>query len=175
MKTGQPSPNSYWVRPGRFGAGEYPGARDSGQAAQKIKGLFDAGIDHFIDLTELGELVPYDEIAEQIAGFLGLQVGWERHPIPDLSVPRTREHMTSILDAIDDALSASKTVYVHCWGGVGRTGTVVGCWLGRHGHSGDEALRTIAQRWQHMEKAHRIPRSPETREQRDYVSNWKES
>ena len=23
-------------------------------------------------------------------------------------------------------------VYVHCWGGVGRTGTVVGCWLVRH-------------------------------------------
>ena len=175
MKTDQPSPNSYWVRPGRFAAGEYPGDRDSRQAAQKLEGLLDAGIDHFIDLTEHGELAPYDEIAEQIAGSLGRQVGWERYAIPDLSVPRAREHMTSILDAIDDALSNGKTVYVHCWGGVGRTGTVVGCWLVRHGHSGDDALQEIEERWRHMEKAYRIPRSPETWEQRDYVRNWKES
>ena len=31
-------------------------------------------------------------------------------------------------------------MYLHCWGGVGRTGTVVGCWLVRHGRTGDEAL-----------------------------------
>ena len=49
--------------------------------------------------------------------------------------------MASILDAIDAALDGGKTVYVHCWGGVGRTGTVVGCWLVRHGKTGDEALR----------------------------------
>ena len=175
MKTDQPSQNSYWVWPGRFAAGEYPGARDSGQAARKLEELLHAGMDHFIDLTETGELVPYAEIAEQTAGSLGMQIGRERHPIPDLSVPRSPEQMTSILDSIDDALSNGKTVYVHCWGGVGRTGTVVGCWLVRHGHSGEEALHEIADRWQRMEKAYRIPRSPETREQCDYVRNWRES
>ena len=175
MKTGQPSPNSYWVKPGRFAAGEYPGAMDSGQAVRKLEALLDAGIGHFIDLTETGELVPYAGIADQTAGSLGLQVEWERHPIPDLSVPRTREQMTRILDGIDDALSKGRTVYIHCWGGVGRTGTVVGCWLVRHGHPGDEALHEIAERWKRMEKAYRIPRSPETREQCDYVRNWKES
>ncbi len=30
---------------------------------------------------------------------------------------------------------ANGAVYVHCWGGVGRTGTVVGCWLLRHGYA----------------------------------------
>lgn len=34
------------------------------------------------------------------------------------------------------ALAAGQTVYVHCYGGIGRTGTVVGCWLVRHGLSG---------------------------------------
>ena len=40
-------------------------------------------------------------------------------------------------------------VYVHCWGGIGRTGTVVGCWLVRHGMTGDEALAEFASpgRW----------------------------
>lgn len=32
-----------------------------------------------------------------------------------------------ILDAIDARLEAGKSVYVHCWGGIGRTDTVAGC------------------------------------------------
>ena len=175
LKTKQPAQNSYWVQQGHFAAGEYPGAVDPNHAAQKLEELLDAGIDHFIDLTESGELVPYEEIAKQTASSLELQVGWERHPIRDLSVPQSPEQMRLILDAIDDALDEGKTVYVHCWGGVGRTGTVVGCWFVRHGQSGDEALRTIAERWRHMQKADRAPCSPETWEQRDYVRNWKES
>ena len=39
-----------------------------------------------------------------------------------------------MLDAIDDQLENGGNVYVHCWGGKGRTGTVVGCWLIRHGY-----------------------------------------
>ena len=146
-----------------------------GRRLRNSKNCSMPGLTTSFDLTETGELLLYDEIAEQTASSLGLEVEWERHPIPDLSVPRSPEQMKAILDTIDDALSNGKTVYVHCWGGVGRTGTVVGCWLVRHGHSGEEALREIEERWRHMEKAYRIPRSPETREQRDYVRNWKES
>ena len=40
--------------------------------------------------------------------------------------------MLAVLDAIDIALCEGHGVYIHCWGGVGRTGTVVGCWLKRH-------------------------------------------
>ena len=81
--------------------------------------------------------------------------------------------MVAILDAIDHALAEGRNVYVHCWGGVGRTGTVVGCWLVRHGRTGDEALDQVADWWQSMEKADRR-RSPETREQRTYVREWAE-
>ena len=82
--------------------------------------------------------------------------------------------MMSILDAIDNALSRGGTVYVHCWGGVGRTGTVIGCWLVRHGLSGEEALEQIAEWWKGVEKSHRAPSSPETSGQRGYVMEWKE-
>ena len=72
--------------------------------------------------------------------------------------------MSDILDAIDAALRDGKTVYVHCWGGVGRTGTVIGCWLVRHGKTGDEALSQIAEWWwRGVQKVRRQPRSPETR------------
>ncbi|MBA3406233.1 MAG: dual specificity protein phosphatase family protein [Gemmatimonadaceae bacterium] len=35
------------------------------------------------------------------------------------------------------------SIYVHCWGGVGRTGTVVGCYIVRHGRTGDDALGEV--------------------------------
>ena len=170
----RPSANSYWVVPNRFAAGEYPGAWDPVEAANRLKTLLDAGIDHYIDLTEQGELLPYFKIAKEQALRLGHTIQWERHPIVDASVPRSPEQMAAILDAIDDALGNNKTVYVHCWGGVGRTGTVVGCWLVRHGHTGDSALRQIADWWQGVEKIRWHPRSPETYEQRAYVRNWVE-
>ena len=170
-----PLPNSYWVRPGRFAAGEYPGDLDPCQAAAKLKMLLCAGINHFIDLTGVGELRPYRDIAEREARSHGVRVGYERFPITDEGVPRSREWMARILDAIDAALDDGKTVYVHCWGGVGRTGTVVGCWLVRHGESGASALEQIDEWWRGVEKVSRIPTSPETTCQKEYVTNWVES
>ena len=172
----RPTPNSYWVRPGQFAAGEYPGNPDPNRAAIDVRALFEAGVDHFIDLTEDGDgLEPYAHIAREEALSLGKTVHWERHPVVDLSVPRTTDEMVSILDSIDGALNRGRTVYVHCLGGVGRTGTVVGCWLVRHGLTGDEALAQIAEWWSGVEKADRIPRSPETREQREYIRGWMEA
>ena len=170
----RPTPNSYWVEPGRFAAGEYPGAKSPGEAAAKLRTLLSAGIDHFIDLTELHELDPYSRIADREASRLGMWVAHQRCPIPDVSVPSSRTEMAGILDAIDAALGEGKTVYVHCWGGIGRTGTVVGCWLVRHGVTGDEALAQVAEWWLGVEKAHRRPESPETPEQCAYVRDWAE-
>ena len=170
----RPLPNTYWVLPGRFAAGEYPGAIDPDETACKLRILINAGIDYFIDLTEQGELIPYAETAKEVARYLGQVVECERRPITDLRVPCSPEQMVGILDAIDDALDEGKTVYVHCWGGVGRTGTVVGCWLARHGCTGDAALRQIAEWWKGVEKSWRITTSPETSEQREYVRSWAE-
>lgn len=174
-KKDRPIRNSYWVKRGRLAAGEYPGHRMSFRATEKILTLLEAGIDHFIDLTETAELKPYFRIVEKESRRLGLDVVWERHPIVDRSVPESPEAMSKILDAIDSALYENKIVYVHCWGGVGRTGTTVGCWLVRHGLTGEEALSRIAEWWQGMEKIYYHPRSPETREQREYVRSWNES
>ena len=171
----RPSANSYWVIPDRFAAGEYPGDRDSSTAATKIESLTRAGVDHFIDLTEARELEPYAGILEEVASHLRLSAGHERHPIVDGRVPSSPEQMAEVLDAIDSALGEGKTVYLHCWGGVGRTGTVVGCWLVRHGSTGDQALRQIGEWWQGVEKVWRKPSSPETPEQVEYVRTWTES
>ncbi len=80
--------------------------------------------------------------------------------------------MHNILDVIDTALDTGRNVYVHCWGGIGRTGTVVACWLQRHGRSPDEALFELARFWQTVAKRHRRPHTPETEEQIAWVKGW---
>ena len=107
---------------------------------------------------------PGDRTAFQQAGvtaFLDLTAG--EYEIPDRACP-SRETMTRILDRIDELLDAGEVVYVHCLGGIGRTGTVVGCWLVRHGMSGDAALATV-------ERLRGAP--PETPEQRRLVRDWR--
>lgn len=170
--SGQLPPNAYWVIPGRFAAGEYPGAKSHRDAAGKLRALMGAGINHFVDLTEPHELAPYAGIAEEEAAQLGLSIEHHRHSIRDVQVPRSRQEMAAILDAIDAALDDGRTVYVHCWGGIGRTGTAVGCWLVRRGRTGEEALAQVSDWWRGVEKAWRRPESPETPEQCDYVRNW---
>jgi protein-tyrosine phosphatase len=78
--------------------------------------------------------------------------------------------MNRILNKIDSSLSRDWPVYVHYWGGRGRTGTVVGCYLVRTGLSGQEALRKIEDLRQFEPTSHRP--SPETREQRELVISW---
>lgn len=167
-------PNAYWVIPGRFAAGEYPGAKSRRDAADKLRALMGAGIDYFIDLTEPHELAPYAWIAEEEAAQLGRSIEHDRRSIRDVQVPRNQHEMAAILDSIGAALDDGRTVYVHCWGGIGRTGTVVGCWLVRCGRTGEEALDQVADWWRGVEKAWRRPESPETPEQCDYVRNWTE-
>ena len=66
-----------------------------------------------------------------------------------------------------------KMPYVHCWGGIGRTGTVVGCWLARHGGGGEDALNQLKQLWTNCTKS-AIRNSPETDEQENFILNWRQ-
>jgi protein-tyrosine phosphatase len=156
---------------GRLLAGEYPGAKSLAEARQKIASFLDAGVTLFLDLTEAGEyqLRPYAAIAAELAGERGLIVTHHRMPIVDVSVP-TPAQMERILVRIDQALAQGQTVYVHCYGGIGRTGTVIGCWLVRHGLSGRRALAGI-KRWR-RETPDGWRQSPETDEQWRMVMEW---
>ena len=170
----RPHGNCYWLQPGRLLAGEYPGNKDPNVARPRLGAHLDCGVTYFLDLTEDGELAPYQSDLRALATARGAAVEYRRMPVVDLSVPRHKREMVAILDAIDAALAAGHCIYVHCWGGVGRTGTVIGCHLVRHGQTGEEALRTLANHWSGVEKAWRKTRSPETDRQCDYVRRWAE-
>ena len=169
-----PIPNSYQLLDGRLIAGEYPGDRNDAPARAKLGALLDAGVTTFIDLTEPHELAPYERLVVEMARARGKDVKYHRVSIQDISVPKSATVMHEILDEIDAALNAGGVVYVHCWGGVGRTGTVVGCHLVRRGMTGDEALARVAELFRNMEKYPRRRRSPETDEQESYVRAWTE-
>ena len=168
-----PHPNCYFLTP-QFLAGEYPGAKSRAAARDKLSAILDAGVTAFFDLTEADELMPYEELLYELATEREAAVQYERFPICDLQTPERPQQMVAILDAIDEALAAGHTVYLHCWGGVGGTGTVVGCWLVRHGYSADIALAHLGAHLATMQKAYRVPRSPETDDQVTYVRTWKE-
>lgn len=168
-----PLPNSYTLPNPRLHAGEYPGDRNAAAAREKLTALLNAGITTFIDLTTPEDgLAPYEPLLHTIAA--DRRIARHRFPIPDVSI--TDDHtIRRILDTIDAALAAEQGVYVHCWGGVGRTGLIVGCWLVRHGQGGDEALDTVQSLFTTMTPAktrRHLHGSPETREQREVVRRW---
>ena len=63
---------------------------------------------------------------------------------------------------------------MHCRGGIGRTGTTVGCYLVRHGFGGDEALENVNRLFRFSERSMESSFSPETREQMNFVRDWNE-
>ncbi len=133
---------AYWVRPGALIAGPYPGGWDEAASRLRLGRLLDAGATVFLDLTEDGEIDAYLLPLHTEAALRGRDVQHLRMPIRDMDIP-TDEHMIAILNTIDDSLASGETTYVHCLGGIGRTGTVVGCFLVRHGMDPEDALNTI--------------------------------
>ena len=165
-----PIRDSYWLIEGQLLAGEYPGARDQDKARQKIDAILAAGLRSFIDLTEtVDPLKPYDPILQELAASMGLEVSYRRMPIRDMSIP-TIEVMAEILSTIESEIAAGRPVYFHCWGGIGRTGTVAGCWLVEQGHTCDDALQRIRELRALTSGARE--ESPQTEHQRAFVRGW---
>jgi len=164
-----PIPDSYWVVRGSLLAGEYPGALLKSRACEKLNRLLDAGIRSFVDLTEIREpLAPYEPLLTELAHMRGIECRYVRHAIPDLGVPGS-VLLGQILTTIEEEIAQGRPVYLHCWGGIGRTGTIVGCWMVKDGCSADEAIRRIATLRAPTPDGYR--ESPETDEQRQVIAH----
>ncbi len=177
MKLTVPFPRSYWVVPGKFLAGYYPGSRDSATTRLKLKNLLEHGVRHIINLMEKEErnfsgetFEPYEAQLHLLAREMDIPIKLVYMPIRDMDVP-TVEGMVAILDEIDRAMEQNGVVYVHCWGGRGRTGTVVGCYLARHELAvGEAALDMLSKLRQNDPISHLA--SPETKIQAEFVRSW---
>lgn len=169
--TKSPIIESYWVEENRFLAGEYPGSRSYENMCSRMDAFLEAGINTFIDLTQSHELAPYEDVLKERALIYGVNTAYHRFPIRDHDTP-SADTMTIILDTIDDAINEGGCVYVHCWGGVGRTGMVVGCYLVRHGSTNEQALIRVNQLYKTRPENPYFSHSPENSGQIEFVLNW---
>jgi protein tyrosine/serine phosphatase len=132
------------VEPGKLLAGEYPSSKDAAQAQRKLDLLVEAGVDSMVDLTTSRDpLRPYDSELKATAEKAGRTVRHYSYPIPDMGVIDDAGY-DAILAVIRDELDAGRMVYVHCWGGKGRTTTVIGCLLADTGLDYDAVIARIA-------------------------------
>ena len=122
-------------------AGDYTGRVDPQQHSRKLAAIPDAGAGCVVDLTDLFEGLPrYADVLRFAAQ--GAAIQCQRFPIEESLVPEAKT-MRRILDAVDTALNADDTVYLHCLGGI-----------------------------EVMARRQRSPDSPETPEQREFIAAW---
>ena len=159
----RPHGNTYWLWAGHVLAGEHPAKEGEEQLFEKLQLFALAGITHFIDLTSPADPV---KTYQPLGGAVRIN-----HPITDFGVPSPLQ-MQGILQSIQSALSQGGKVYVHCKGGIGRTGTVAATWLTEQGLDDKQALALLLQKWQAMDKRFEEPHTPETQAQREFVRTW---
>jgi len=162
----KPILNSYKVCEQVY-AGEYPRDLDDTKSIARMKQFERFGITHFIDLTEEGELRPYNHLLAKDMHHL-------RFPIPDVSTPQSTDLVHDWLKTVKDILDADPKhkVYIHCWGGVGRTGVIVACLLAEmYGLNYQQTMDKLKQLFQDCSKS-AYRNMPETREQCAFIAKY---
>ena len=147
-------------------AGEYPGDKNGELAKHKIERMHHFGIRHFIDLTEEGELRPYNHL-------LPSDTTYTRFPIVDCGAPKSVESVQRLLLRIEELKKMDGYVYVHCWGGVGRTGTIIACYLSQNWKEVDmnHTLEVLRRNFSEMPKS-AYRKTPETKDQIDFINQF---
>ena len=138
------------------------------ETRDRVEALQAAGVDAVITLLDPREL---GWMRRDLSTFnFEALFTFNYFPVTDGQAP-SRDQMKVILDRLDTLLTKGQTVYLHCIGGRGRSGTVAACLLARHGiATGVKALNKLAEiRYEHG----LFTRSPETPTQRRMVESWK--
>lgn len=158
--------------PGRVGLTLAPGKQAWSKSGDRWARDLDADLHRLKSFHEASVLVCLLQHAEmkrlgignlvERAEVLGFVV--YRLPIRDGGVLPALDPVDALIRAIDTHVCVGKNVVVHCAGGLGRAGTIGGCWLVRRGMSAEEAIDTLHRR--------RSWRSPETKEQEQFIARY---
>jgi hypothetical protein len=176
MRTPEAPEKTYWILPGKLMAGAYPAHPKNKEHQEIITSLIGCGITDFINLvlddetgmggkSFRGYIIDYRDAASK-----EIKPVMHNFPIPDEEVPE-EAYMIKILNKVDEILKLGRVPYIHCWGGKGRTGTVVGCWLVRNRYATREGVlfRLKELTAEQMEFFWHTPNTPE---QEEYVTAW---
>ena len=122
--------NFSWIIDGKLAGHEGPSSE------QDLVWLKQQGV---LALVRLIEKDKAEVNASQI-GKLGM---WELHePVPDFDIPKP-DQIDRIIQFIDTAISAKRPVGVSCKFGIGRTGTILACYLVHEGMDADSAICAV--------------------------------
>ena len=121
-----PTPGTHWVIPGRLAAGKSAG----GFPSTSLIALVNAGVDTFVCLQESYHeygCTDYRQTFRNLArkpDFPPHSINFLHFPIPDFGVVEDQD-MLALTNQLADLLRNGRSLYVHCYGGHGRTGSVL--------------------------------------------------
>lgn len=151
--------NYTWIEPGKILAGSIP------TCGEDIDTLASLGITYIFTLTRRG-LLSCQDIATKLGEH---QIFWGHFPIPDCGLPDDKTNLDNML-SIMNAFYTATPFYIHCRGGIGRTGMILQLFYLSRGYTLEQAREMVSCRWniQHVANA-----AQQGSPQREFIESWK--